>query len=93
MTTTTRNGSTRAWRKLRAQVLIEEPLCRIQIEDVCTLVSTQVDHIIPVALRPDLDLVRGNLQGACAPCNRFKGQSGIPTESSGHAEALGFFGE
>ena len=57
------------------------------------MVSTQADHIIPIALRPDLDLVRANLQGACAPCNRYTGQSGSLAESSGHAEALGFFGE
>ena len=88
-----RNGSTRAWRKLRAQVLAEEPLCRIRIDGTCTTISTQADHIIPIALRPDLAMVRANIQGACAPCNRYKGSSGITAESSRHAEALAFFGE
>lgn len=82
--------STRAWRTLRAQVIREEPLCRIQIPEVCTKVSTQADHIIPVALRPDLAMVRANLQGACGPCNRYKGAAGLPV-SGAPGPALGFF--
>jgi 5-methylcytosine-specific restriction endonuclease McrA len=59
---------TRAWRRLRDQVVIEEPICRLQL-DCCTGWSQTADHIVPVIERPDLALVRDNLRGACHPCN------------------------
>lgn len=59
---------TRAWRKLRAQVVAEEPTCQVR-GPRCTGLSTTADHIIEVDLRPDLALERGNLRGACGPCN------------------------
>lgn len=67
-----RNGSTSRWRKLRAQVIREEPLCQLRIPGVCTQVSTTADHKIPYTLRPDLEYERANLQGACAECNNKK---------------------
>ena len=87
-----RNGSTWASRKLRAQVLREEPLCRIGLPG-CTKISTQVDHILPWAQRPDLALVRANLQGACASCNMAKGSSppGV-LRAALERPALRFFG-
>jgi 5-methylcytosine-specific restriction protein A len=58
----------RPWRRLREQVLAEEPLCRW-----CGVrASTVVDHILPLRLFPDLAHVRSNLAGACAPCNGSK---------------------
>lgn len=55
-------GSTRAWRKLRAQVLAEEPVCR------CGAKAAEAGHIIA---RADGGRdVRENLCGQCAPCNR-----------------------
>ena len=59
---------TRAWRKLRDQVVREEPLCRLRL-DVCTGYSQTADHILTVKSRPDLAMVRSNLQGACHRCN------------------------
>lgn len=56
------------WRKLRDQVIREEPLCRLRL-DCCTIRSTTADHIVPVRYRPDLKYVRQNLRGACQPCN------------------------
>jgi 5-methylcytosine-specific restriction endonuclease McrA len=58
------------WRKLRTQVLIEEPFCYF---DGCGRRSTQVDHVLPLKLRPDLALERGNLRGICASHNASKG--------------------
>jgi 5-methylcytosine-specific restriction endonuclease McrA len=58
------------WRKLRAQVLSEEPTCYIV---GCGWPSTQVDHVLPLKLRPDLALVRSNLRGICATHNASKG--------------------
>ncbi|WP_182481397.1 HNH endonuclease [Nocardioides immobilis] len=39
----------------------------------CGRRSTQVDHIIPLKVRPDLGLVRANLRGICGTCNARKG--------------------
>lgn len=60
------------WRKLRNQVIKEEPLCRLRL-DCCTITSTTADHIIPVRYRPDLKYVRRNLRGSCQPCNMRRG--------------------
>jgi len=49
-------------RKLRAQVLKEEPVCRW-----CGAPSTTSDHIIPRAKGGQT--VRENLAGSCATCN------------------------
>lgn len=95
------NGSTRAWRKLRAQVIREEPTCRLRLAG-CTGLSTTGDHIIPVSARPDLRYVRANVQGACASCNYKRGHTPIgmldhlrcgPTQPRQHssASALAFF--
>lgn len=59
-----------AWRKLRAEVLAEEPVCPVA---GCGRPSTQVDHIVALQLRPDLGLVRSNLRGICATHNASKG--------------------
>lgn len=55
--------STWAHRKLRTQVLEEEPLCR----DCMCARSTDAGHIIP-ASQGGL-YVRDNLKGQCRPCN------------------------
>ena len=59
-------GFDRAWRKLRAQVLREEPWCRR-----CGRESTEVDHRIPRSQGGTDD--RENLQGVCKPCHSRKG--------------------
>jgi len=60
--------STPEWRKLRRQVVIEEPVCRI-----CGVApTTTADHIVPVDAGGAV-LDRSNLQGACGPCNSGKG--------------------
>lgn len=54
-------GSTRTWRKLRAQVLTEEPIC------ACGAPATDAGHIVPRSQGgPD---TRSNLVGQCEPCN------------------------
>src|SRR4051812_19031318 len=67
------------WRKLRARVLAEEPGCYI---DGCGWPSTQVDHVIPLQMRPDLAHVRSNLRGICASHNASKGAR-VPDLESG----------
>jgi 5-methylcytosine-specific restriction endonuclease McrA len=85
---------TRAWRKLRDQVVREEPTCRLRIADICTTVSTTADHVVPVTVRPDLALVRSNCRGACRPCNDARGRlpdAALNREASTEAEALSIF--
>lgn len=67
----TRRGSTRASRKLRAQVLAEQPICAWP---GCDELATEDDHIVPVHQRPDLDLVRENHQGLCSTHHEQKTQ-------------------
>ena len=62
-------GGSRAWTRLRDQVVAEEPMCRIRLPGVCTIASTTANHRIPRKYRPDLTMVRANLEGACRPCN------------------------
>jgi 5-methylcytosine-specific restriction endonuclease McrA len=63
----TRNGSTRAWRDLRAHVLLRDrQTCRY-----CGVPATHVDHVLPISrggpTHPD------NLVAACQRCNLQKG--------------------
>jgi len=58
----------RPWRRLREQVLAEEPICRY-----CHLrPSTCVDHVYPLSLYPHLATERSNLVGCCRWCNTSK---------------------
>ena len=81
---------TRAWRKLRDQVVSEEPICQLRLK-CCTFVSTTADHIIIVKERPDLAMVRANLRGACAPCNWSRNDRPLVATEDDEPEALGFF--
>ena len=60
--------NTSEWRRLRAEVIQQEPRCKIRLTG-CTGHSETADHIQPVKLRPDLKYARFNLQGACRLCN------------------------
>ena len=67
---------TRRWKKLRELVLKEQPLCADpysrHANDGRAVAATQVDHIKPLAERPDLVYVRSNLQGLCTSCHAQK---------------------
>lgn len=67
----TRQGSTRASRQLREQVLSEQPYCYLRY-DCCTHIATEVDHIRPKWLNGSDD--RSNLAGACEACHKVKSQ-------------------
>ncbi len=75
MTTAMTHGRAgRPWRRLREQVLREEPCCRY-----CQMrPSTVVDHILPLSRFPHLAHHRDNLAGSCAPCNGSKHNRAAP---------------
>lgn len=56
-----------AWRKLRKQVLAEEPLCRHCAAQGLTVPATEVDH-----MRGAADNSRDALQALCKPCHSIK---------------------
>lgn len=64
--------SSRAWRALARAVVHAEPACWLRIPGICKGVSTTADHVIPVATNPTLAMVRGNIHGACKPCNDWR---------------------
>lgn len=91
--------TSRKWRRIRDEVVAQEPVCRLRLS-CCTLRSTTADHIIPVAYRPDLKYVRANLRGSCQPCNMRRGarplaqvraEDGPAKSALKPAQALEFF--
>lgn len=59
-----RMGYGAEWRKLRAQVLAEQPMC------ACGRKANEVDHIIPLARGGTNE--RSNLQSMCKRCHSRK---------------------
>ena len=55
------------WYFIRRRILLRDPLCRLRYADICTSVSTQVDHVEAGDNHED-----DNLQGVCAPCHGRK---------------------
>lgn len=62
-------GYDEAWLRLSRHCLREEPLCRYCAERGIVTIATVSDHITPVRVRPDLRLVRSNVQSLCATCH------------------------
>ena len=56
-----------AWRKLRKQVLAEEPLCRHCAAQGLVVPATEVDH-----MRGAADNSRESLQSLCKPCHSIR---------------------
>lgn len=59
------------WAKIRKQVLIEQPLCRICELNGRIVLAQEVDHITPLRHGGD-KISRSNLQALCIPCHRKK---------------------
>ena len=62
-------GYDAAWRALRAAKLAADPLCWWCLAEGILTPANTVDHIVPIADRPDLRLVWGNLRSGCKPCH------------------------
>ena len=81
-------GYGKDWKALRAKVLVEEPWCRTCLALGDRNPTEEVDHILSVRQRPDLRLVRSNLQGLCGDCHKLKtnredGGFGRPARGAG----------
>ncbi|WP_294302149.1 HNH endonuclease signature motif containing protein [uncultured Sphingomonas sp.] len=63
----------RAGQKARAQVIAEEPLCRICLAQGRTRMTEIVDHIKPLAWGGSNE--RSNKQGLCVPCHDEKSKA------------------
>ena len=61
----------RQWKRIRAHILKNEPLCRPCQDNDRVEVATQVDHIIPISQGGAL-LDIENLQPICNNCHRGK---------------------
>ena len=61
----TERGYGRQWRKVRAAVLADEPLCRMCAEQGTTMAATEVDHVDGNSSNND----RANLRPLCKPCH------------------------
>lgn len=57
------------WRKIQARILRRDPTCSLRLPG-CTVVSTEVDHIVDRDDHSD-----GNLQGVCHECHMRKTQA------------------
>ena len=66
----TAQGYGAAWRKLRALVLREEPLCRACALAGWVTAASEVDHIVPRKAGGSEE--RANLQPLCKPCHARK---------------------
>jgi 5-methylcytosine-specific restriction endonuclease McrA len=78
----------RRWRNLVAQVVKEEPMCRLQIPGVCTRWSQTANHRLPRSRYPHLTFVRSNLEGACCACNMALGNRSLQRVRAEKAAAL-----
>lgn len=61
------------YKRIRREILKSNPPCHY-----CGAPATTVDHVIPVAQRPDLAEDRANLVPACGPCNEQAKRDGSP---------------
>ncbi len=87
------HGSAR-WQAVRAQVLRDEPLCRECARLGLTEPATQVDHVVPLAVAPELAFVRSNLAPTCTACHARKSASdrrraGVDPGEGGASELSG----
>ncbi len=65
-----------AWQRVRLAKLKEEPLCRFCASKGVVTPAKAVDHIFPIAARPELRLVMTNLRPLCTACHNAHTASG-----------------
>lgn len=57
---------------MRRAVLQRDPVCVLQVPDVCTGSADEVDHRVPDSAGGATDMA--NLQGVCAACHAVKSE-------------------
>lgn len=66
------------WQRIRKLFLAAHPLCAdpyaTHRREGRVEVAAEVDHVLPLAQRPDLAFTFGNLQGLCSNCHDRKSQ-------------------
>ena len=67
--------SSARWKALRARLLRDEPVCRACAAAGRTELATQVDHVVPVRVRPDLAYDLSNCAPLCTVCHAAKSAS------------------
>lgn len=68
------------WEKLRRVYITQHPVC-----EVCGQAPAEdVDHIMPIDVRPELRLVESNLQAICRPCHNRKTKREDPVVRERH---------
>jgi 5-methylcytosine-specific restriction protein A len=77
--------SSARWKALRAAVLRDQPLCRTCVAAGRTEFATQVDHVVPVRVRPDLAFEGTNLQPLLHRLPRGQEPGGAPGGGGAHA--------
>lgn len=81
----TRKANSARWQRLSRRLRRLQPWC-----DQCgTKDRLQVDHIIPVSERPDLEYVLANLRILCASCNSSRGTRVTDDERATVAARIG----
>jgi 5-methylcytosine-specific restriction protein A len=80
-TYTDRRVRGRAGQRMRAEVLAEEPCCRLCLGEGKRVRATEVDHIVPLALGGSE--ARANKQALCKPCHEAKSKSERETARNG----------
>lgn len=60
------------WRKLRAFILAEDPLCYYCSLSDKKRLATIADHYRPRKLFPELQLIHTNIKGSCDHCHNQK---------------------
>lgn len=68
--TTCERGYDHHWKRLRKRYIREHPFC-VKCKPP-NVIGNEVDHIIPIAVRPELRLDEANLQTLCFVHHRIK---------------------
>ena len=85
------------WRITRDEHLAEFPLCALCLKNGRATSATCVDHIIPIAVNPDLLYDVSNIQSLCTACHSIKtamedGGFGNARVTGGSGRRVGRFG-
>ncbi len=71
--TSAQRGYDSAWRRLRQWYVRQHPFCEDCLKDgIYTTTLIEVDHVVPIDVRPDLRLDSNNLRSRCRRHHQLK---------------------